>query len=166
MWEGVLHHTSRSPGQDMPAGGSWHMVWGGRSGRHPSCAGGSGSDHLSALSRARAGRFRCVNSTFCGGEACAARWRSRSRYRCQYSCRSIMTSSSPPSGDVLCRRARPHDADADEAAKRFCKECEIGTNSTEHIDSDPVFAACKSDPFFHCPVGTSPDPKSCDGFNN
>jgi hypothetical protein len=25
---------------------------------------------------------------------------------------------------------------------------------------------CKSDPFFHCPVGTSPDPKSCDGFNN
>ena len=23
----VLHHTSLSPGRDMPAGGSWHMVW-------------------------------------------------------------------------------------------------------------------------------------------
>jgi hypothetical protein len=27
MWDGVLHHTSLSPGHDMPAGGSWHMVW-------------------------------------------------------------------------------------------------------------------------------------------
>src|SRR4030088_2073592 len=27
MWEGVLHHTSLSPGQDMPAGGSWQVAW-------------------------------------------------------------------------------------------------------------------------------------------
>jgi hypothetical protein len=26
MSDGVLHHTSLSPGQDMPAGGSWHVV--------------------------------------------------------------------------------------------------------------------------------------------
>jgi hypothetical protein len=26
--------------------------------------------------------------------------------------------------------------------------------------------SCKSDPFFYCPVGTSPDSKSCNGFNN
>src|ERR1700730_10127002 len=33
---GVLQHT-RSPGQDMPAGGSWHMVWA-KAGDHASMA--------------------------------------------------------------------------------------------------------------------------------
>jgi hypothetical protein len=30
------------------------------------------------------------------------------------------------SRDVLCRRARPHNADADKAAKRFCKSVRLG----------------------------------------
>src|ERR1700720_2456533 len=37
MSDGVLHHTSQSPGQEMPAGGSWHMVWA-KAGDHASRA--------------------------------------------------------------------------------------------------------------------------------
>ena len=63
MSDGVLHHTSLSPGQDKPAGGSWHVVWA-KAGDHASSA-AEGSGVTIGI------RYRILNARLAAGAVSA-----------------------------------------------------------------------------------------------
>src|ERR1700724_49332 len=82
MSDGMLHHTSLSPGQDKPAGGSWHMVWA-KAGDHASRANRIAVRAM-AYPLCRAPFFPANYSTVAGGPILVKSWTNLAPYRLTY----------------------------------------------------------------------------------